>query len=101
MSTPFILIFGLTVATCVIAYWSDNLGKNLGKKRISLLGLRPRQTASLISMVSSVGIMLLTLIALMVSFRNFRHALLRYDRVNEERKIAEQQTEQLQDRLSE
>src|ERR1017187_2561151 len=63
MLTPLYLLFGLTAATCVIAYWADNLGKKLGKKRISLFNLRPRQTATLISMASSVGIMILTLAA--------------------------------------
>lgn len=77
--TPIVLVVGLILATCVIAYWSDNLGKKLGKKRISLFGLRPRQTATLISMVSSVGIMLFTLAVLMLFSRQVRDAILRAD----------------------
>jgi len=80
-TTPLILIFCLVVATCVIAYWSDNLGKKLGKKRISLFGLRPRQTATLLSMASSVGIMLFTLTVLLVFSGSVRNALLYYDQV--------------------
>ena len=79
MSTPLFLLLGLTVATCVIAYWSDNLGKKLGKKRISLFNLRPRQTATLITMASSVVIMLLTLAVLLGFNRSLRESLLRYD----------------------
>src|ERR1700744_6577517 len=73
--TPIILFVGLTLTTCVIAYWSDNLGKKLGKKRITFLGLRPRQTATLISMISSVGIMLVTFTGLALFSSQVRDAL--------------------------
>ncbi|MEO6906810.1 MAG: DUF3084 domain-containing protein [Abditibacteriaceae bacterium] len=74
-----ILLIVLVIATSFIAYWSDNLGKKLGKKRISLFGIRPKQTATLISIFSSVGIMLLTVGVLLATFSNLRNALLRYD----------------------
>src|SRR6478672_11151214 len=79
MFTVFFLLFGLTIATCVIAYWSDNLGKKLGKKRVTLFGLRPRQTATLITMASSVVIMLFTLATLLIVNRGLLRALLHYD----------------------
>ncbi len=79
MSTPLFLLLGLTIATCVIAYWADNLGKKLGKKRVTLLGLRPRQTATLMTMLSSVVIMLFTFVVLLVVNGSLRDALLRYD----------------------
>ena len=88
--TPIILLVGLTAATCVIAYWSDNLGKKLGKKRISLqlgkFSLRPRQTATLITMLSSVGIMLVTLATLTLFSDQVRNALFRSERLNESNK---------------
>jgi len=84
--TPIILIVGLTAATCVIAYWSDNLGKKLGKKRISLqigsFSLRPRQTATLITMISSVGIMLATLAAMTLFSDQVKTAIFRSQRLN-------------------
>ena len=79
MPTLLFLLLGLTLATCVIAYWSDNLGKKLGKKRISLLGLRPRQTATVITIGSSLIIMLGTLLSLLGIYAPLRHALFRYD----------------------
>ena len=75
MSTPLFLLIGLTIATCVIAYWSDNLGKKLGKKRVTLLGLRPRQTATLMTMTSSVVIMLFTFGVLLATNSGLRGAL--------------------------
>src|SRR5690606_11915648 len=74
-----ILLIGLVIATSFIAYWADNLGKKLGKKRISLFGIRPKQTATLISIFTSVGIMLLTVGVLLATFSNLRNALLRYE----------------------
>ena len=79
MLTPIILVLGLMAATAVIASWSDNLGKKLGKKRVTLFGLRPKQTATLITITSSMPIMLFTLGALLLVHRPLRVALLRYD----------------------
>ncbi|HEX9996784.1 MAG TPA: DUF3084 domain-containing protein [Abditibacterium sp.] len=80
MLTPLILFLGLTVATAVIAYWSDNLGKKLGKKRVSLFGLRPRTTATILTISSSWAIMLFTLAFLLATVAPLRRALFRYDR---------------------
>ena len=76
-----ILLIGLVIATSFIAYWADNLGKKLGKKRISLFGIRPKQTATLISIFTSVAIMLLTVGVLLATFSNLRNALLKYDSI--------------------
>jgi uncharacterized protein (DUF3084 family) len=80
MLTPLILFLGLLVATAVIAYWSDNLGKKLGKKRVSLFGLRPRTTATVLTITSSWAIMLFTLVVLLLVVTPLRRALFRYDR---------------------
>ncbi|HEX8465434.1 MAG TPA: DUF3084 domain-containing protein [Abditibacterium sp.] len=80
MLTPLILFLGLTVATAVIAYWSDNLGKKLGKKRVTLMGLRPRTTATVLTITSSWAIMLFTLAVLLAVVTPLRNALFRYDR---------------------
>jgi uncharacterized protein (DUF3084 family) len=88
-----ILLFGLVIATCLIAYIADNIGKNMGKKRVSLFGLRPRQTATLISMASSVFIMLATVGILMATSQSLSNALLRYDA---EKRIANREREKLQ-----
>ena len=80
MLTPFALFFGLTVATAIIAYWSDNLGKKLGKKRVSLFGLRPRTTATVLTVASSWAIMLFTLATLLIVVEPLRSALFQFDR---------------------
>lgn len=86
MPTSVILITVLVILSCVIAYVSDNMGKKLGKKRISLLGMRPRQTATALTMASSVGIMFVTLLVVSLFSRQVRSALLRVDTIRERNK---------------
>ena len=81
MLTILVLFVGLTLATAVIAYWSDNLGKKLGKKRVSLWGMRPRTTATFLTIASSWLIMVFTLGVMLALFSPLRQALLRYDEV--------------------
>ena len=81
MLTIFVLFVGLTLATAVIAYWSDNLGKKLGKKRVSLWGMRPRTTATFLTIASSWLIMIFTLGVMLAIFPPLRRSLLRYDDV--------------------
>ena len=81
MLTILVLLVGLTLATAVIAYWSDNLGKKLGKKRVSLWGMRPRTTATFLTIASSWVIMIFTLGVMLALFKPLRQALLKYDEV--------------------
>lgn len=78
--TPFFLFFGLMVATGFIAHWSDNLGKKLGKKRVSLFGLRPKQTATLITVASSLLIMTVTFAAMLIVYKPLKEALFTFDK---------------------
>ncbi len=79
MLTPLALFVALLLATAFIAHWSDNLGKKLGKKRVSVFGLRPRTSATLLTVASSWVIMIFTLAALLAAVAPLRHALFRYD----------------------
>ncbi len=81
MLTILVLFVGLTLATAVIAYWSDNLGKKLGKKRVSLWGMRPRTTATFLTIASSWLIMIFTLGVMLAIFPPLRQALLKFDKV--------------------
>jgi len=58
---PLIIIIALISAT--VSYVGDILGKKIGKKRISLLRLRPRYTSTLITILTGVGVALMTLVA--------------------------------------
>lgn len=79
MLIPSALFVALLVATAFIAHWSDNLGKKLGKKRVSVFGLRPRTSATLLTVASSWCIMIFTLGALLLTVTPLRNALFRYE----------------------
>ena len=67
----------LMVMGGLIAYGGDYLGLKLGKKRLSLLGLRPRSTASLVGVALGALTALLTFLVLLALDRSFRIAVQR------------------------
>ncbi len=72
------LVISLGVVCGFIAYVGDYLGKRLGKKRVTLFGLRPRQTAVLISVATGVCIFLVAFTGILAASQSARHALLRF-----------------------
>ena len=72
------LVISLGIVCGFIAYVGDYLGKRLGKKRVTLFGLRPRQTAVLISVTTGVCIFLVAFTGILAASQNARHALLRF-----------------------
>jgi len=84
----------LAIAGGVIAYIGDTIGKRLGKRRVSVFGLRPRSTAILISALTGVAIALLSLGAMLILFGQVRDALLHYDDLTASIVEAESQLEQ-------
>ncbi len=69
------LILTLIVVSGVLAYLGDVLGMKIGKKRISLFGLRPRDTSRLITAFTGVLISIAILITMSVISENVRTAL--------------------------
>jgi len=84
MLTPIVLVVGLLLATAYIAYWSDNLGKKLGKKRVTFMKFRPRTTATIFTILSSEVIMIFTVLVLLLIYSPLRNALFTYDKVRAE-----------------
>ncbi|EHM10264.1 Protein of unknown function (DUF3084) [Thermanaerovibrio velox DSM 12556] len=70
------LILALVLISAVVAYVGDVLGMRVGKKRVSLFGLRPRHTSSVITTVTGVLITLSTLVVLGFASSTVRSALL-------------------------
>ena len=50
----FTLILTLVVVGGVIAYIGDRLGMNVGRKKLTLFGLRPKHTSILVTIVTGV-----------------------------------------------
>ncbi len=56
MTTGLVLIAAILVLGGVIATMGDRIGMKVGKSRLSLFGLRPRQTATLITILTGIVI---------------------------------------------
>jgi uncharacterized protein (DUF3084 family) len=67
----------IMVAGGLIAYFGDRLGYQMGKKRVTLFGLRPRHTATTLTVISGVVIGAMALLLLIGVDTVFRVALLK------------------------
>ena len=51
-----VLIIVLTIAGGIIAYAGDRIGMKVGRKRLSIFGLRPKYTSMVITIITGVVI---------------------------------------------
>lgn len=79
----------------VIAFFADRLGRTLGRKRLSLFGLRPRRTAELITVTAGVLIPLVTVAIVMVASSDVRLWIVEGRRAVQEVRDLRQQREGL------
>lgn len=70
-----LLICAWVLGSGVVAYVCDNLGRKLGKRRLSLWGLRPRHTAMVVTVLTGIGIALLTFALASLVSLDFRRAV--------------------------
>jgi uncharacterized protein (DUF3084 family) len=70
------LIAALIIASGIIAYVGDVIGRRMGRRRLTLFGLRPRYTAVVISVIAGMLIAGFTLLAAMLVSQNVRDGLL-------------------------
>ncbi len=70
-------IISLLLLSGGIAFLGDLIGRRIGRRRVSLFGLRPRHTSSLITVFTALSITLGTLFALAVMSDSVRIALFR------------------------
>ena len=68
-------IFLLMLAGGVAAYWGDRVGMAVGKKRLSVFGLRPKYTSRVVAVATGVLIVLFTLTTLLILSNSVRTAL--------------------------
>ncbi|WP_286952137.1 MULTISPECIES: DUF3084 domain-containing protein [Aminobacterium] len=69
------LIITLLMVSAILAYLGDRMGMRIGKKRISLFGLRPRHTSQIITAFTGVVISVGILLTMSVVSENVRTAL--------------------------
>ncbi|MBS1716555.1 MAG: DUF3084 domain-containing protein [Armatimonadetes bacterium] len=95
LTSAFFLIL-IVMLGGIIAIIADRLGRKLGKKRLSIFGLRPRQTAEIITVGAGILITLVTLIVILVASSDVRIWLTQGRRAIIERDSLKKEVGQLQ-----
>lgn len=101
MTYTILVLFALIVGAGLIAYIGDLLGRRLGKARLSVLGLRPRHTAVLVTAITGMLIAFLTLSIIFAANREFRKAFFEYQKINAENRQLQKDNELLQEQQDE
>jgi uncharacterized protein (DUF3084 family) len=70
--TPYLFLAMMIIAGGVVAWVADGMGRKIGKKRLSFMGLRPRHTATLITVGAGVLIPILTIAFIYASSSDVR-----------------------------
>ncbi|MCX7925006.1 MAG: DUF3084 domain-containing protein [Fimbriimonadales bacterium] len=99
--TMLIILALLTLFGGALAYAGDWLGRKLGKQRLSLFGIRPRHTATLITTVTGCITVALTVIGMTLVNESFRAWITRGDRILVELRENEARLKELQVRNTE
>lgn len=76
------LIVVLIITGGAIAFIGDRLGTKIGKKRLSLFGLRPRHTSIVITIFTGICITTLTFGVMAAASENVRTALFGMEKLN-------------------
>ena len=78
-----VLILVLIITGGAIAFIGDRIGSKVGKKKMSIFGLRPRHTSILVTIVTGVLITTTTLGIMTVISKNVRTALFGMEQLNQ------------------
>jgi uncharacterized protein (DUF3084 family) len=91
MTTGLVLILAILILGGVIATVGDRLGTRVGKARLTLFNLRPRKTATLITILTGGIIAASTLGILFAVSDNLRTGVFDLERIRRERRVAEEE----------
>lgn len=95
-----LLIVVLIITGGAIAFIGDRLGSKVGKKKLSIFGLRPRHTSIIVTIFTGVCITTLTFGVMAAASQNVRTALFGMEKLNQKMKTTQaslnQATEDLQ-----
>ncbi len=95
-----VLIAALIVTGGAIAVIGDRVGSKVGKKKLSLFGLRPRHTSVIVTIVTGVLITTLTFAVLAAASENVRVALFGMEKLNEEMRETQSRLDSASERLA-
>ncbi|MGC4045358.1 MAG: DUF3084 domain-containing protein [Armatimonas sp.] len=95
VNTTLLFFLLLIPLSGLIAFVGDRIGHRMGKRRHSLLGLRPRHTAMVFTIGSGMGISLLMFCLMYASSETFREVLARGTELKRLNKTLEQRNGEL------
>ncbi len=95
----YILVAVLIAAGALIAYLGDLVGRKLGRRRLTIFGLRPRHTAILFSVVSGVFITIVTLGTAVLVSRDVRTGLFQVNQLRSGKERMEREAELVSGKL--
>jgi len=84
MTTGYVLILAMLVLGCAIATVGDHIGTKVGKARLSLFNLRPRKTATLVTVVTGGLISASTLAILLLLDQRLRTGLFQLEEIQQD-----------------
>ncbi|NEP13139.1 MAG: DUF3084 domain-containing protein [Symploca sp. SIO2C1] len=88
MTSAYILITAILVLGAVIATLGDRIGTKVGKARLSLFNLRPRNTATLVTIITGSLISASTLLILFATSESLREGVFKLDDILKKLRIA-------------
>lgn len=91
----YVLLAILVVVSGFIAYWGDLLGRRMGKRRLTLFGLRPRYTAIVVTTITGMIIAAFTLGAMIATNQHFRTLIVEGKKLISERALLTKQNAEL------
>ncbi|WP_052128530.1 DUF3084 domain-containing protein [Neosynechococcus sphagnicola] len=96
MSTAaFVLVLAVLILGGVIATVGDRLGTKVGKARLSLFNLRPRQTAVLVTILSGITVSASTLAVLFATSDQLRTGVFELDKIQKRLRDARQDLDEV------
>ncbi|HEY3248555.1 MAG TPA: DUF3084 domain-containing protein [bacterium] len=99
MEIGVLLIPVLVLVSGAIALVGNRIGREIGRRRLSLFGLRPRYTAQIVTVISGILITATTLTVVLLLSQEARVALFRLNSVLTETRRLEAEIKQQEDRL--
>lgn len=96
-----VLIFAVIVLSGLVAYIGDQIGMKIGKKRLSLFGIRPRYTSMIITVITGILIASISISLLLLASRGVRMAVFDMERLIRELGSLNRQVQEKDDRLRE
>lgn len=95
MESGWFMLIVLVVMGGLIAYLGDKIGSKVGKRKIKLMGLRPKYTSILVTIMTGISIAVVTLGVMSVLSENARVALFGMNKLRQQQHVLEEQRDRL------